>query len=133
MSKAATLIQTKYRRYCEHKRFKKSQEAATCIQNYYRTYKEGQSRSSRESTPTTAGLKRTYSQRRQNQAAKKIQQFMRKTHLRLQTERGVSVAGNVRLDPTRALPAQEFLQLPNYPQASKTAMEVHITHNSNNT
>lgn len=56
MSKAATLIQTKYRRYCEHKRFKKSQEAATCIQTFYRTYKEGQSRS-RESTPTTAGLK----------------------------------------------------------------------------
>ena len=100
MSKAATLIQTKYRRYCEHKRFKKSQEAATCIQTFYRTYKEGQSRS-RESTPTTAGLKynflisfclasiaisefcrRTYSQRRQNQAAKKIQQFMRKSHLR---------------------------------------------------
>ena len=55
MSKAATLIQTKYRRYCEHKRFKKSQEAATCIQTFYRTYKEGQTRS-RESTPT-AGLK----------------------------------------------------------------------------
>ena len=28
-------------------------------------------------------IRRTYSQRRQNQAAKKIQQFMRKTHLRL--------------------------------------------------
>ena len=109
MSKAATLIQTKYRRYCEHKRFKKSQEAATCIQNYYRTYKEHQGQSgsrSRESTPS-AGIKwvhaffkwahaqqltftifsyffrRTYSQRRQHQAAKKIQQFMRKSHLRL--------------------------------------------------
>ena len=59
MSKAATLIQTKYRRYCEHKRFKKSQEAATCIQNYYRTYKEHQGQSgsrSRESTPS-AGIK----------------------------------------------------------------------------
>lgn len=58
MAKAATLIQNKYRTYCEHKRFKKSQEAAMCIQSYYRTYKEhqGKSRSSRESTPTT-GLK----------------------------------------------------------------------------
>ncbi|XP_059085704.1 calmodulin-binding transcription activator 1-like isoform X2 [Tigriopus californicus] len=83
MAKAATVIQNKYRIYCEHKRFKKSQEAATCIQNYYRTYKEHRDRprGSRESTPSS-GLKRTYSQRRQHQAAKKIQQFMRKTHLR---------------------------------------------------
>ena len=59
MARAAIVIQNKYRNYCEHKRFKKSQEAATCIQNYYRTYKEhqgGKSRSSRESTPST-GLK----------------------------------------------------------------------------
>eukprot|EP00095_Tigriopus_kingsejongensis_P010378 maker-scaffold251_size238241-snap-gene-1.17 protein:Tk10378 transcript:maker-scaffold251_size238241-snap-gene-1.17-mRNA-1 annotation:"calmodulin-binding transcription" len=91
MAKAATVIQNKYRIYCEHKRFKKSQEAATCIQNYYRTYKEHRDkpRGSRESTPSN-GLKRTYSQRRQHQAAKKIQQFMRKTHLRLRSERDVS-------------------------------------------
>ena len=38
--KAATVIQNQYRTYCEHKRFKKSQEAAICIQNCYRTYKE---------------------------------------------------------------------------------------------
>ena len=57
MAKAATVIQNKYRTYCEHKRFKKSQEAAMCIQSYYRTYKEGKpTRSSRESTPS-AGLK----------------------------------------------------------------------------
>ncbi len=66
MSKAATVIQNKYRTYCEHKRFKKSQEAATCIQNYYRTYKEHQgggapggrtAGSSRESTPGSSALK----------------------------------------------------------------------------
>jgi hypothetical protein len=64
------VIQTNYRTYCEHKRFKKSQEAATCIQNYYRTYKEHQTgiggpegegrrtcRTSRESTPGGAGIK----------------------------------------------------------------------------
>ena len=58
MAKAATLIQNKYRLYCEHKRFKKSQQAATCIQNYYRNYKEhqSQSRKEKESTPS-AGLK----------------------------------------------------------------------------
>lgn len=63
MCKAATLIQNKYRRYCEHKRFKKSQEAATCIQNYYRTYRENQtstSSRSRESTPSSSGLKYTF-------------------------------------------------------------------------
>ena len=100
MAKAATLIQNKYRLYCEHKRFKKSQQAATCIQNYYRNYKEhqNQTRKEKESTPS-AGLKfvsslrqfseiisfflrRTYSQRRQHQAARKIQQFMRQTHLK---------------------------------------------------
>ena len=63
MAKAATVIQNKYRTYCEHKRFKKSQEAAMCIQSFYRTYREHQtttkssSRSSRESTPSTSGIK----------------------------------------------------------------------------
>ena len=63
MANAATVIQNKYRTYCENKRFKKSKEAAMCIQSYYRTYKEHQGRgssvrSSRESTPSTsAGIK----------------------------------------------------------------------------
>lgn len=107
MAKAATLIQNKYRTYCEHKRFKKSQKAATCIQTYYRNYKEHQSQvrnrnsDEKESTPT-AGLKRTYSQRRQHQAARKIQQFMRQTHLKLQTAR---VATHVEREK---LPTLEF-------------------------
>ncbi|XP_066146181.1 calmodulin-binding transcription activator 2 isoform X2 [Euwallacea fornicatus] len=80
MTHAATVIQNGFRSYCEHKRFKKSQEAAVCIQNYYRNYKEAVGgRGSREGTPASSGLKRTYSQRRQHQAARKIQQFMRQS------------------------------------------------------
>lgn len=56
MTHAAMVIQNGYRSYCEHKRFKKSQEAAVCIQNYYRNYKEQGGRGSREGTPA-AGLK----------------------------------------------------------------------------
>ncbi|KAG8234420.1 hypothetical protein J437_LFUL012564 [Ladona fulva] len=86
MTKAAM-----YRSYCEHKRFKKSQEAAVCIQNYYRNYREQErGRQSREGTPTGAGLKRTYSQRRQHQAARKIQQFMRQSKNKLQRERALA-------------------------------------------
>jgi len=86
MAKAATVIQKNYRTYCEHKRYRKNEEAATCIQTYYRNYRELQGRNrkrnseEKEGTPTN-GVKRTFSQRRQNQAARKIQQFMRKTHL----------------------------------------------------
>ncbi|XP_076265400.1 calmodulin-binding transcription activator isoform X5 [Rhynchophorus ferrugineus] len=87
MTHAATVIQNGFRSYCEHKRFKKSQEAAVCIQNYYRNYKEAGGRGSREGTPASSGLKRTYSQRRQHQAARKIQQFMRQSKNKLQKER----------------------------------------------
>ncbi|KAJ8940097.1 hypothetical protein NQ318_011479 [Aromia moschata] len=87
MTHAAMVIQNGFRSYCEHKRFKKSQEAAVCIQNYYRNYKEQGGRGSREGTPASSGLKRTYSQRRQHQAARKIQQFMRQSKNKLQRER----------------------------------------------
>ncbi|GAB6031367.1 hypothetical protein CHUAL_009151 [Chamberlinius hualienensis] len=94
MTKAATVIQTHFRNYCEHKRFKKNQEAAVCIQHYYRNYKEQQDRirQSREGTPTTgSGIRRTHSQRRQHQAARKIQQFMRQSKNKLQKERALAV------------------------------------------
>ncbi|XP_069677784.1 calmodulin-binding transcription activator 2 isoform X3 [Periplaneta americana] len=103
MTRAAMVIQNGFRSYCEHKRFKKSQEAAVCIQNYYRNYREQGGRGgSREGTPSNAtsvvqanansssGLKRTYSQRRQHQAARKIQQFMRQSKNKLQKERALA-------------------------------------------
>ncbi|XP_023344878.1 calmodulin-binding transcription activator 2 isoform X5 [Eurytemora carolleeae] len=85
MAAAASVIQKNYRNYCEHKRFRKNEEAATCIQTYYRNYRDqGRTRKrnseEKEGTPTS-GFKRTICQRRQNQAARKIQQFMRRTHL----------------------------------------------------
>ncbi|RZF40193.1 hypothetical protein LSTR_LSTR012447 [Laodelphax striatellus] len=108
MTRAAMVIQHGFRSYCEHKRrFKKNKESAAAlrIQNYYRNYREqgggggggggmdgggggmrtggGGSRAgstgSAESGMTSSGLKRTYSQRRQHQAARKIQQFMRQS------------------------------------------------------
>ena len=72
MAKAAVVIQKKYRNYCEHKRFKKSEEAATCIQTYYRNYRQLQTtttttsscsgashmdKDGKESTPPNPGLK----------------------------------------------------------------------------
>ncbi|KAF8794629.1 Calmodulin-binding transcription activator 1 like protein [Argiope bruennichi] len=101
MTKAAQLIQSQFRNYCEHKRFKKWKESdADCIspalgsspssvagpsaaslQSLYWTLAESERRlsSSREGTPTSSTLKRTYSQRRQHQAARKIQQFLRQS------------------------------------------------------
>ncbi|KAK4875873.1 hypothetical protein RN001_012295 [Aquatica leii] len=86
MTHAAMVIQNGFRSYCEHKRFKKNQEGSVGIQSYYRNYKEQNGKGSREGTPAS-GLKRTYSQRRQHQAARKIQQFMRQSKNKLQKER----------------------------------------------
>ncbi|KAG1671938.1 Calmodulin-binding transcription activator 2 [Nymphon striatum] len=96
MTKAAVLIQNHYRSYCENKSFKKSLEGGRVAASstpgsiqqhpYSRMYKEVDGNrmrapNTRETTPTptTAGVKRTYSQRRQHQAARKIQQFMRQS------------------------------------------------------
>uniref|UniRef100_A0A8D8YD88 Calmodulin-binding transcription activator 1 n=1 Tax=Cacopsylla melanoneura TaxID=428564 RepID=A0A8D8YD88_9HEMI len=76
-TKAALVIQNGYRSYCEHKRYKKNQEAALRIQNCYRNYRD-QGCKAPASDPCTS-LKRTFSQRRQHQAARKIQQFMRQS------------------------------------------------------
>lgn len=116
---AAVLIQSYYRRYkqymyykqmtkaavesfhgwCEqHKRFKKSPEGEATTGSpgqgfFHRGYSDDRrpsSLSSREGTPTTSAFRRTYSQRRQHQAARKIQQFMRQSKNKLQRERALA-------------------------------------------
>ncbi|XP_039443461.1 calmodulin-binding transcription activator 1-like isoform X5 [Culex pipiens pallens] len=117
MTQAAVIIQNGYRSYCENKRFKKSQaggghqalasgvsgaadgcpEAAGSTSCYYKKqhspqqqqqqqHMNNQGGSSKEPSPS-GPLKRTYSQRTQNQAARKIQQFMRQSKNKLQRER----------------------------------------------
>ncbi|KAL5286171.1 camt-1 family protein [Megaselia abdita] len=122
MTHAALVIQNGYRSYCENKRFKKSQTQMdssqmgdnTSFQNYYDQFKNehhmGMSTSlpMKEASPS-GPLKRTYSQRTKNQAARKIQQFMRQSKLKLQKER----AEKEKLARQRKV---EFLQNCPYPE-----------------
>ncbi|KAJ6642159.1 Calmodulin-binding transcription activator 2 [Pseudolycoriella hygida] len=99
MTHAALVIQNGYRSYCENKRFKKSQNQSSStvttqdsqFTNYYKHYQHEQQQPNSGTTskePSPSGpLKRTYSQRTQNQAARKIQQFMRQSKMKLQRER----------------------------------------------
>lgn len=124
MTKAAQLIQSQFRNYCEHKRFKKWKESdADCISpalgsspsstgpsaaslhSLYWTLAESERRlnSSREGTPTSSTLKRTYSQRRQHQAARKIQQFLRQSKNKLQRERALAAEKEKQLVETQNL------------------------------
>ncbi|PRD35183.1 UNVERIFIED_CONTAM: Calmodulin-binding transcription activator 2 [Trichonephila clavipes] len=125
MTKAAQLIQSQFRNYCEHKRFKKWKESdADCIspalgsspssvagpsaaslQSLYWTLAESERRlsSSREGTPTSSTLKRTYSQRRQHQAARKIQQFLRQSKNKLQRERALAAEKEKQLGEAQSL------------------------------
>ncbi|XP_060659142.1 uncharacterized protein LOC132793325 isoform X3 [Drosophila nasuta] len=106
MTNAALVIQHGYRSYRRNKRFKKSQHTPSglgttsdlgsvssnsqCLSSFYDHYKQDQ-QSSQPSTPKETSpsgpLKRTYSQSTQNQAARKIQQFMRQSRIKLQRER----------------------------------------------
>ncbi|KAJ2948886.1 hypothetical protein O0L34_g5815 [Tuta absoluta] len=75
---AAITIQNCYRRYKQFAYLKQMHAAATVIQRGYRTHRARR---------LSATVKRTYSQRRQNQAARKIQQFMRQSKIKLQNAR----------------------------------------------
>ncbi|KAJ0176833.1 hypothetical protein K1T71_008012 [Dendrolimus kikuchii] len=76
---AAITIQNCYRRYKQFAYLKQMHAAATVIQRGYR--------SMRARCAANNTVKRTYSQRRQNQAARKIQQFMRQSKIKLQSAR----------------------------------------------
>lgn len=82
-----TVIQNRYRTYCESKRFKQSLNsgnASTTVsssshalcENIKSVETTSNTTNSKESIQNISGLKRTYSQATQNQAARKIQQFM---------------------------------------------------------
>ncbi|XP_067127660.1 calmodulin-binding transcription activator 2 isoform X2 [Centruroides vittatus] len=115
MTKAAQLIQNQFRNYCEHKRFKKSQEGENGSNlsgtvsplhsngtangnnsnsnngtNYYYNFSDSDKRLNRDSISSTTALKRTFSQRRQHQAARKIQQFLRQSKNKVQKERALA-------------------------------------------
>ncbi|XP_037971096.2 calmodulin-binding transcription activator 2 isoform X4 [Plutella xylostella] len=77
---AAITIQNCYRRYKQFAYLKEMHAAATVIQKSYRSY-ASRRRSSATAQGQNNAMKRTYSQRRQNQAARKIQQFMRQSKI----------------------------------------------------
>ncbi|XP_013164317.1 PREDICTED: calmodulin-binding transcription activator 2 isoform X1 [Papilio xuthus] len=79
---AAITIQNCYRRYKQFAYLKQMHAAATVIQRGYRSL--------RERRLAASSVRRTYSQRRQNQAARKIQQFMRQSKIKLQNARAES-------------------------------------------
>ncbi|XP_046809799.1 calmodulin-binding transcription activator 1 isoform X4 [Lucilia cuprina] len=115
MTNAALVIQHGYRSYCRNKRFKKSQTSnhltasgslaglhntdsqdstnSQCLSSFFDNFNKQETESSPQSCTTpketspSGPLKRTYSQSTQNQAARKIQQFMRQSRIKLQRER----------------------------------------------
>ncbi|XP_073846812.1 calmodulin-binding transcription activator isoform X2 [Musca autumnalis] len=116
MTNAALVIQHGYRSYCRNKRFKKSQNTSSlmasggsalhnsdsqdstnsqCLSSFFDNFTKQeqnadsspQSCSTPKETSPSGPLKRTYSQSTQNQAARKIQQFMRQSRIKLQRER----------------------------------------------
>ncbi|XP_038210004.1 calmodulin-binding transcription activator 2 isoform X2 [Zerene cesonia] len=84
---AAITIQNCYRRYKQFAYLKQMHAAATVIQRGFRSHRQ------RRLQANSNTIKKTYSQRRQNQAARKIQQFMRQTKIKLQSERAASARG----------------------------------------
>ncbi|XP_075977687.1 calmodulin-binding transcription activator isoform X8 [Anticarsia gemmatalis] len=101
---AAITIQNCYRRYKQFAYLKQMHAAATVIQRGYRSMR------ARRMTTTPINKqslpRRTYSQRRQNQAARKIQQFMRQSKIKLQSAQ----AENVRVARLSPAARQNSLQ-----------------------
>ncbi|CAH0691668.1 unnamed protein product [Spodoptera exigua] len=104
---AAITIQNCYRRYKQFAYLKQMHAAATVIQRGYRAM--------RARRMATTPIKRTYSQRRQNQAARKIQQFMRQSKIKLQNARAESVRGVRRSPDVRQNSLQRITNTPPTP------------------
>ncbi|CAG0920023.1 unnamed protein product [Notodromas monacha] len=98
---AVCVIQKAYRSYKGRVKKQEEQErertAAIVIQNFYRRYKQ---------------VRRTISQRRQHQAARKIQQFMRQSRNKLQRERAMQATdpGIARLETLNQQPMGQCCQ-----------------------
>ncbi|CAB3236556.1 unnamed protein product [Arctia plantaginis] len=104
---AAITIQNCYRRYKQFAYLKQMHAAATVIQRGYR--------SMRARRMANTPIRRTYSQRRQNQAARKIQQFMRQSKIKLQSAQAENVRV-VRLSPdARRNSSQRITNTPTMP------------------
>ncbi|XP_053610040.1 calmodulin-binding transcription activator 2 isoform X2 [Plodia interpunctella] len=103
---AAITIQNCYRRYKQFAYLKQMHAAATVIQRGYRSMR------ARRMDVNTTPIKRTYSQRRQNQAARKIQQFMRLSKIKLQSARAESARVDLRLPGAHPSSSQPIISTP---------------------
>ncbi|XP_041978792.1 calmodulin-binding transcription activator 2 isoform X1 [Aricia agestis] len=108
---AAITIQNCYRRYKQFAYLKQMHAAATVIQRSFRSLRERRASSS----TTTTTIKRTYSQRRQNQAARKIQQFMRQSKIKLQSVRAESAREDLLSQAARPSSSQPITSTPPTP------------------
>uniref|UniRef100_UPI00358E6804 calmodulin-binding transcription activator 1-like isoform X2 n=1 Tax=Myxine glutinosa TaxID=7769 RepID=UPI00358E6804 len=104
MTQAAILIQSKFRSYYEQKRFQQSRRAAVLIQQYYRSYKEyeklKQGRRGALSLQQRMRWAGSHSKRgnfltkNQDQAARKIMRFLRRSRHRMRELKQEREVGN---------------------------------------